>query len=347
MIIKKQAFKSASMRLATTYLLIVMAVSLLFSVTLYRVLSHDLEQSYKRTVNIVDGMGIFGVRPDPRQRLAFEQDRRYERDASKRRIVNELLFINLGILVFGGGLCYVLARRTLRPIEEAHDSLQRFTSDASHELRTPLTTMRTEIEVALMNDKMTLQGARQLLASNLEEVDRLTHLSERLLLLARLDETELPMQQVGLDSVLQSAVQTTQSRFDAKKQTLQYAPNKSKSFNVMADTASLAELFVLLLDNSSKYSDKNTLIKIKTDKKGDAAMVHVIDQGSGIAASDLSHIFDRFYRADSSRTGGEPHGYGLGLPLAKKIASLHRGDIAVSSKRGKGSTFTVTLPRAG
>ncbi len=346
MIIKKQAFKSASMRLAATYLLVVMAVSLVFSVTLYRVLSHDLEQSFKRTVNVVDDMGIFGVRPDQRKRLAFEIERREERDASKRRIIDELLFINLGILVFGGGLCYVLARRTLRPIEEAHDSLQRFTSDASHELRTPLTTMRTEIEVALMNNKMTLQGARQLLASNLEEVDRLTHLSERLLLLARLDETELPMQQVGLDSVLQSAVQTTQGRFDDKKQTLQYVPNIKQSFDVIADRASLAELFVLLLDNASKYSDKNTVIKIKTDKKGDAAMVHVIDQGSGIAASDLPHIFDRFYRADSSRTGGEPHGYGLGLPLAKKIASLHGGDVAVTSKRAKGSTFTVTLPLA-
>jgi signal transduction histidine kinase len=195
-----------------------------------------------------------------------------------------------------------------------------------------------------MNHKITVQEAKSLLTSNLEEVDRLTHLSERLLLLARLDETDLPMAQTTIDTVLQSALQTTKTRSDAKKQTLQYVPNKKHTATLMADTSSLAELFVLLLDNASKYSDKSTTTKIKVDQKADSVIVQVIDQGKGIAESDLPHIFDRFYRADSSRTNDQQHGYGLGLPLAKKIASLHGGDITVASKQGKGSTFTVILP---
>lgn len=343
---KRQLFKSASMRLAATYLVVVMAVSLVFSVTLYRVLSQDLERSFTRSFEVVNRTGFFDTRPAPTQRAIFEQERKAEIDESKQRIIDELIVINLAILVFGGGLCYILARRTLQPIEEAHDALQRFTSDASHELRTPLTTMRTEIEVALMNDKMSVTEAKNLLTSNLEEVDRLTHLSERLLLLARLDETELPMAHTTLDTVLQSALQTTQHRFELKRQTVQYVPSKKSSPEVMADTASLAELFVLLLDNASKYSDKNTVIKLKADKKADSVVVQITDQGKGIAEQDLPHIFDRFYRADSSRTNDEQHGYGLGLPLAKKIASLHRGSISVTSKVGKGSTFTVMLPLA-
>lgn len=343
---RHQLFKSASMRLAATYLVVVMAVSLVFSATLYRVLSQDLERSYTRSIEVVSRPGFFETRPTPAQRAIFEQERKAEIDESKRRIINELLVINLAILMFGGGLCYILARRTLQPIEEAHDALQRFTSDASHELRTPLTTMRTEIEVALMNDGMTSSEARDLLTSNLEEVDRLTHLSERLLFLARLDETQLPMVQTALDDVLQSVIQTTQHRLELKKQTLQYTPSKKHNYTTMADAPSLAELFVLLVDNASKYSDKGSTINIKTQQKGDSVLVSITDQGKGIADGDLPYIFDRFYRADSSRTNGEEHGYGLGLPLAKKIAALHDGDITATTKLGKGSTFTVTLPLA-
>jgi signal transduction histidine kinase len=341
---KTHLFKSASTRLAATYLAVVMAVSFVFSLTLYRVLSRDIERSYRQSVNVIDRFSTFGMRPDNRQRMMYEQERLDTKQDSMSRLVNELLLINLAILVFGGGLCYVLARRTLQPIEEAHNALQRFTSDASHELRTPLTTMRTEIEVALMNDKITIKEAKDLLGSNLEEVDRLTHLSERLLLLARLDETELPMTTTTLDTVLQSTLQTTQQRLELKKQTLHYTPNNKQITNITADVPSLAELFVLLIDNASKYSDKGDEITLTAAQKGDSVVVQVVDKGRGIAKEDLPHIFDRFYRADSSRTNSGEHGYGLGLPLAKKIANLHGGDITVASKLGKGSTFTVTLP---
>ena len=343
---KREIFKNASLRLTATYLFVVMTVSLVFSFTLYRVLSQDIEKNYRQSIGVIDRFNAFGMRPDNRQRMMYEQERRDARDDSLRRIVNELLLINLAILVFGGGLCYILARRTLQPIEEAHDALQRFTSDAAHELRTPLTTMRTEIEVALMNDDLTNKQAKELLTSNLEEVDRLTVLSERLLLLARLDESELPMHTTAIGTILQDAVQAVQARYDAKKQTLDYTATKKDQLSVIADRASLSELFVVLLDNASKYSQQKTTVKLKTDHRGDILLIHVIDQGRGIAQKDVPHIFERFYRADSSRTHGEEHGYGLGLSLAKKIAAMHNGSIMVASKEGKGSTFTVTLPVA-
>ena len=338
---KKQLFKNTSIKLATTYLAVLMLVSFIFSVSLYRVLVIELNRNYVRASQSADR--FMGFRPDPVQRNLFLVDRAQDREAGKSHILQQLLFLNLGIIAVGGVFCYVLARRTLEPIEEAHMALERFTSDASHELRTPLATMRTEIEVALMNKKMDLAGAKLLLNSNLEEVDRLTHLSERLLMLARLDENGLPMDKVAAQQILQDAVSALASVATAKNITLSIKAPKDDLF-VMADKASLTELVIILLDNAVKYSDAKTNVVIKAAQQGKYVHLSVADQGVGIAGDDLPNIFKRFYRADTSRTGGSSHGDGLGLALAQKIANLHDTTIEVNSKPGKGSTFSLSLP---
>ncbi len=338
---KKLLFKKTTIRLTSMYLLVLMAVSLLFSSSLYRVLGTEIDRNYSRSVDFAER--FVGFRPDPVQRALFLNDRLEDHNISKNKLAGQLLFINIVILSVGGVLSYVLARRTLKPIEEAHEALERFTADASHELRTPLATMRTEIEVALMNDKITTKEAKELLNSNLEEVDRLTHLSERLLLLASLDEDGLPKENVSVESIVTKAVDVTSTSAGAKKIKVTSKISKSPELFVLGDQSSLTELVVILLDNAIKYSNKNTDVTVKVASEGKHLRLSVIDQGVGISSSHLPHIFDRFYRADTSRTGGESHGYGLGLALAQKIAHLHDGEITVTSKEGKGSTFTLSM----
>ena len=339
--VKKLLFQKTTIRMTGMYLLVLMAVSFLFSISLYRVLGNEIERTYIRAADFANRFG--GFRPNPIERAEFMADRLAEKNQSKDKLVGQLVFINVAVLGAGGILSYALARRTLKPIEDAHEALERFTSDASHELRTPLATMRTEIEVALMNKKLTSAEAKKLLESNLEEVERLTHLSERLLLLARLEESGVPLEKMLLSHVLKKAVSVVGPLAEAKKITIRLLDSKAKDVYIYADESSFTELIVILLDNAVKYSGSGTNITIKAAMLHKNVLLEVIDEGVGIAEEDILHIFDRFYRADTSRTGGTGHGYGLGLALAQKIAHLHESDITVTSKKGKGSTFSLEL----
>jgi signal transduction histidine kinase len=336
---RSKLFQKTTLQLTGVYLVVLMAVSIVFSMSLYRVLSVEVARNYDRSVDFANRFN--GFRGSPLERAEFIKDRLDEKIRSEDRLKAQLFFVNIIVLGSGGVLSYALARRTLHPVEEAHAALERFTSDASHELRTPLATMQTEIEVALMNEKLTAKDAKKLLHSNLEEVQRLTHLSERLLVLARLEEASLPLEHVRLGDVLNKAALVVQPIAEAKN--IDVHIDAYAGVAVRADQSSLTELFVILLDNAIKYSSEKTMVRVVVKKSGRQVNVAIVDQGAGIAVADQDKIFDRFYRADSSRTGGATHGYGLGLSLAQKIAQLHGATIRVKSKPGKGSTFTVSL----
>ncbi len=340
---KKQLFHVASLKLAATYLVVLMVLSSVFSVAIYQLSSAEFDRNYDRANEFADR--FVGFRFEPGARETYLHDRETERASGKARIINQLLFFNVVILAAGGGVCYFLARRTLEPIEAAHVSLERFTSDAAHELRTPLATMRTEIEVALLRPKLSSAEANDLLRSNLEEVDRLTELSDRLLGLARGDSGALVKEPVVLTEILQKAVDTVATGAK-KKDILVEIKMASIKTKVVGDQASLTEVFIILLDNAIKYSPKTSSVQVAVSQSHGAAQIKVIDTGIGIAPKDIDHIFKRFYRADASRTKDVAHGYGLGLPLAKKIIQEHGGSISVKSSQGKGSTITVTLPQA-
>jgi two-component system, OmpR family, sensor histidine kinase CiaH len=111
---------------------------------------------------------------------------------------------------------------------------------------------------------------------------------------------------------------------------------------VRGEKSSLTELFTILLDNALKYSPPETVISISSEILRHEVKVSVVDQGVGISAADLPHIFERFYRGDKSRS--QVDGFGLGLSIAKKIVESYNGTISVSSQLGQGSSFTVTFP---
>ena len=236
-------FQSATLKLTAWYLAIIMAVSLLFSVAIYQINFHEvtfrLENLQKGLTSQFTSSTIYTAGKD----LSEDQ----AEQASFQMIIS-LIYINIFILIAGGAGSYFLARRTLRPIEEAHEAQSRFTSDASHELRTPLTAIKAEIEVLLRDKVLDPVEVRELLESNLEEVDKLIQLSEMLLSLSRLDYDTLTKEKLDLPQVLNGALKpyiVSLKRFDIRTR---------KNAVIEGDKAAITELMNIVIDNALKYS---------------------------------------------------------------------------------------------
>jgi len=333
--------KSATFKLTLWYLGIVMALSLLFSVALYQASYTQLAANVDRQRNAV-GHLLLPPELEPR-RDAIMNALADQLNDDRRNLLLRLGALNLVTLLLGGGASYVLARRTLEPIEASLEAQGRFTADASHELRTPLTAMRTEIEVALRERGLSAHDARELLASNLEEIAKLEALSAGLLRLARFENALDPaaISAIPVHELFEAAAARHQARLDEHHVSLEVTVGAE---TVSGDRDSLTELVAILLDNAIKYSPAHSSVKLASKATNDEVRLSVADHGIGIKASDIPRIFDRFYRADPSRTRANVGGYGLGLSIAKRIAEVHHGIISVESKPEKGSTFTVKLP---
>jgi signal transduction histidine kinase len=122
--------------------------------------------------------------------------------------------------------------------------------------------------------------------------------------------------------------------------------NSAKDMTLKAEHHTLVELLVILIDNAVKYSPEGSTVIISSSQQNKTGKISIKDQGAGISATDLPHIFDRFYRADASRSKINAEGYGLGLAIAKKIADSLNGSIEVKSAPNRGSTFTISIPVA-
>ncbi|OGM29357.1 hypothetical protein A2801_01550 [Candidatus Woesebacteria bacterium RIFCSPHIGHO2_01_FULL_41_10] len=264
-----------------------------------------------------------------------------ELQASKERLLVSLVFINGIILVGAGGAAYFLAGKTLKPIKLMVDEQNQFISNSSHEVRTPLATLRAELEGGLLEKHISDKMARKILSSNLEEVDRLQGLSNKLLQLTKLHNfsstkyTEL----ISLKGVVETATKQVQTLANSKEIKIELTLKDSV---VQGDKDSLRELFVILLDNAIKYSAEESKVKVTFHDTEDVVKVSIKDQGIGIPEEDLEHIFERFYRSDKSRS--QTGGFGLGLSIAKQIVEKHNGTIKIVSEVGKGSTFIIFLP---
>ena len=334
----RQMFASATMKLTIWYLMIIMAISLVFSAIIFEVSTNEVSNRLESLQLRLEGNanvilpGTFSLN-DVRQRQTTE---------AEFSIFFGLLYINLAILGIGGIGGYLLARKTLQPIEAAHEAQSRFTSDASHELKTPLAVMKSEIEVALHDEKTSKSEMKELLESNLEEVDKLTNLSQALLQLSRLDYSDIPRnQRVDVLDAMHAAMQSHGN--DGKRVVVAQAP---KPIIIDGNQTMIRDLCNILIDNALQYSPARSHVQASITSNGRTCTLSVSNEGKGIAATDLPHIFDRFYRADRSRSSAiTTKGYGLGLSLAKKIVDFHDGTITVQSNPGKLTTFTVSLPQ--
>lgn len=324
-------FQSATLKLTGWYLLILMTISILFSVAIFQTTSNEISIRLERLqVSLQSDRELLFPNSD-----AARVD---EVGEASTHILMGLIYANFLIFISGGVASFLLARRTLRPIQEAHEAQSRFTSDASHELRTPLATMKAEIEVTLRDKQATISDFEQVLRSNLEEVEKLSRLSEMLLSLSRLDHDKLEWTAVNLADITQDVVRH-------HNQPPQRIAVKTTAHSLVeGNEAALSELVSILIDNALKYSPDDSLITVNLSHRNHHARFEISNTGPGIEEVTLPHIFDRFFRADTSRTKSRQKGYGLGLALAKKIVELHNGELSASSAPNHVTTFTVLLP---
>jgi two-component system sensor histidine kinase CiaH len=335
-------FRSARIKLTAWYLLIIMLVSVSFSVAIYQVLASELNRLEQvEQVRILRRLPELQLPLSPGGRpVLLDPDVLIE---TKNRMKLTLILINLIILAGSAYAGYILAGRTLNPIKDMVDEQNRFITDASHELRTPLTSLKSEIEVNLRDKQLSLDQAKALLKSNLEEVNSLQVLSDGLIRLTQYQKghNSLAVTDVSLADIAREAVRKVTNAAKAKRITI---TNDTSDIHIQGNKTSLTELFVIFLDNAIKYSPKQKTVHVSSKKSDGHIRVVIADQGIGIAEKDIPHLFDRFYRADKSRTKTDVPGYGLGLSIAKQIAEQHNGNIRVTSKLNKGTTFIIELP---
>jgi heavy metal sensor kinase len=229
-------------------------------------------------------------------------------------------------------------------LEKAVRTLSQFTADASHELRTPLAVVRTTAELALERAR-TAESYRESLAEIVAETARMTRLVEDLLFLARADtaRAEMPLAPIDLGGVLTDVCTELRGLAEMRQVGVQCRLGDEEAI-VSGNAAALHRLFVVLLDNALKYSARGGTVTVALERAGERVSVAVEDAGAGIGAADLPHIFERFYRAEGSRSGG---GHGLGLSLAQSIAKAHGTAIEVTSRPGAGSKFQVAFAVRG
>lgn len=331
-------FRSATARLTLWYLLILAILSILFSLIVYTIAVRELGRPFgpnHQGGQIIADDGTITSTTTPTQFEVYRVAREVE---GKQSLVINLVIFNAAVITTGGLASYLLARRTLEPIEQALEAQIRFSSDAAHELHTPLAVMQSEIEVNLRDAKPTATAQRELLKSNLDEVGRLRSLTDRLLLLSNFKSIDVTA--TSLDDAATEAINRVIPLAQAKRIGVESTVGKQTA---TANVDILTDTLVILLDNAIKYSPKKSTVTIAAKEQGKYVLLSVADNGPGIDAQDIPHIFDRFYRADSSRSKVNVEGHGLGLSIAKRSIEAMGGQIGVDSTPRKGTIFTIRL----
>jgi heavy metal sensor kinase len=227
-------------------------------------------------------------------------------------------------------------------LDDSFQQMKKFNADAAHELRTPLAILQGETEVALRSPNLP-DEIRSVLASNLEELDRLTRIVNDLLTLSEAEAGRqvLVKEPVDLKALLEDLVE--QMRLLVLDRNLKIEVRSAADLWVDADKLWLRRAVLNVLDNAIKYSRDGGMIEVSAVRENSSARLAVRDHGIGILPGDLPHIFDRLYRADPARSR-DSGGAGLGLALVKWVVEAHKGSIRVESEPDQGSVFEISLP---
>jgi signal transduction histidine kinase len=235
----------------------------------------------------------------------------------------------------------------LARLEQSFASLHRFTADASHELKTPLMVLRAGVERALVHPGIPSE-ILQSLDETLAQINQMTEMVENLLTLARADEGRAPLavEECDLRDLVADVAETTGILGEDAGVTAVHTMPET-AVRLAVDRHRIREMLLNMVTNAIKYTPPGGTVALSLVEKDDAVIFTVRDTGIGIAAGDLPHMFERFWRADParSRTGHRP-GVGLGLAITKWIVEAHGGTITVQSRPGRGSAFTVRLPKS-
>ena len=232
--------------------------------------------------------------------------------------------------------------RMIERLDQAFQHINRFSADASHELRTPLTILQLELEGIAQSHRLNPSLTDQI-GSALEETDRMSNIVENLLAISRLDAGEVKMDKARLDLGDLASSTAEQMRLLAEEKSILLRCNVAANVYVEGDRSRLQQVIVNLIANAIKYTQEGGEVEVSVRGEGSTVVLEVSDNGAGIAAHALPHVFERFYRADKARSRNSG-GAGLGLAIVKAICTAHGAEINVSSQEGRGSRFAVELP---
>lgn len=231
-----------------------------------------------------------------------------------------------------------LSGLAVNPVKRAWEQQKQFVADASHELKTPLTVILANNNIMMSHRDSTVADERQWLESTEEEANHMKKLIDNMLFLAKSDAGETKVQLSTVDfSEIAEACALNFEPVAFEKEIMTDAQIES-GITLNGDATQLNQLAHILVDNAVKYADPGTTVTILLQKHGDKVEFSVNNKGTPIPKEDIEHIFDRFYRAEKSRT---TKGYGLGLSIARRITEGMNGKILVESNNENGTTFTV------
>ncbi len=259
------------------------------------------------------------------------------------RIVGSFVTAGLIALLLAGLGGYRFSRVSTAPVEESMERARRLFADIAHELHTPLGVVRAQVDVALQRERSPSEYADTLRLVG-REAERLGHVTDDLLLLARADAGQRPVAREGLflDDVVSDAVCAARALAESHGVGLELPRYEETS--VVGDAELLRRLTMILLDNAIHFTPRDRRVSVAVHPEGREAVLEVADQGEGIPEEVLGRVFERFYRVDGSRP--REGGAGLGLAIARWIATQHGGALSLESTPGSGVRATFRMPLA-
>ena len=324
----QSSFKKAVILLTIYYTTGVFIVLAIFNLMVYGLFTNSIKTGDNERVERID------------QQINGIQIKESSAKEMQDNLLNILLTSDVVILIITLIVAYLSSKRTLKPLEEAYKKQSRFVADAAHELRTPLSVMKAGGEVILRNDR-SKDEYKKYIKESLEEVDRLTTLSNDLLFLASNNKKKIKSNlQVNFGELCKKQIEIMRVYADIKN--IKIEDIIQDNLILEGEKEDLTRLIINLLKNSVDYNKQGGKIIISLKKKSHKIVLIVEDTGIGIKKEDIDQIFERFYKADNSRTLNSSS-TGLGLSIVKEIVDEHNGQIEVNSQINKGTTFTVIL----
>lgn len=360
--LRRSPFEVARIRLTIFYTAITMAIICLFSIALLVSLERNTRMVVADEFVIPDELTIVTSAVAP-QNLEVQESAippqefrlprmhpgpQMNRFLVFRRTVDDLersIVLADGVLLFLVALLgYIIAGRTLKPIQENVNIQKRFLADASHDLRTPLAIMKSESQVLLQTGSRDNTEYREVIKSNLEEIDRMSRLVDDLLIMARTEElpNKTSFTNVQIGELLQHVAKKIAAR--AAQKHIEFSSALITDGVVRGEQYQLERAVQNILQNALNYTMEGGRITLSSMQKGDIYSIAIKDTGVGISKKDLPHIFDRFYKASHSRN--EESGSGLGLPIVRQIVERHGGSVTIESEEGVGTVVHIRLPIA-
>ncbi|MBA3788882.1 HAMP domain-containing histidine kinase [Patescibacteria group bacterium] len=316
----RNLFFKARLKLTALYVLIIAIIVCGFSLFLYHTIIGNFADASEED-------------------FAGNISRQHFVESASDSLQHTLVASDLTIILIAAIVSYLLAGKTLRPVEESHEAQRTFAAQASHELRTPLTIIRNDIEVLLRNVQPSSGQMRTTLVSNLEEVKGMTAMVEDLLALARSEQaSEKVAEPFALENVIRKVLDKMQPFAAEKGVTL--AVEKLMAGVVQGNEDAITRMLVNIIQNSLEHTETGEVVTINLLHNDSFGKITIVDTGKGIDPRDMPHIFTPFYKGIKT----SQQGTGLGLAIVKTIVEQHNGTITVQSEKEKGTRVVITLP---